>query len=279
MNHYFQNYKLFILGILLVLIGCPEQPEDPPKAPVLVPKSAPDDLVEQGIDAEIPENEQTIVLMWYPNDESDLAGYKVYRNADIRDSSFREIKDIVRATSLNAIDTVFYNEDVIKRNEYHYFVKAYNNAKEKSEPSDTVRYTLANEPIIVLPDDDVVVSDTLKFLWYDEPSGYLYSNEYVIRVQKQNPNLNWEETIWIARFTNRWYGNREDPIKMDYFSPNPPYPGSPGHIVSCSGNYDMLPAGNYRWKVKTIIEFDNNVDFDIYGSESTWSYFTIVDPD
>ena len=133
--------------------------------------------------------------------------------------------------------------------------------------------------IIFSPDDAIVKSDELQFMWFDNPYGSLYSNEYVIRLQKQSSNLTWDRTVWIARFTNRWYGNSEEPIRMDYFSPNPPYPGSTGHIISCSGDYTLLPEGEYRWKIKTIIEFDNGGNLDVYGSESTWSYFTIIDPD
>lgn len=276
----YRNKIIIFLGILsFLLIGCPEPIENPPEKPILVAKSTPDALVEQGIDAEIPEREQSLVLMWHPNYESDMAGYKVYRNADIEDSSFRVIEDIASTGALNSVDTVFFDEDVTVRNEYYYFIKAYNNAKEKSEPSDTVRYTLGNEPVIFSPDDKVVRSDTLQFIWYDDPYGTLYSNQYVIRVQKQNPDLSWNKTVWIARFTNNQYTNTTDPIKKDYFDPNPPYPGSPGHIIFCSGDYTILPAGEYRWKIKTIIEFDNTGNLDIYGSESTWSYFTIIDPD
>jgi len=274
------KYRLLFVITFFILLGCPEQPEYPPKAPVLVTKSAPDDIAELGIDVEILESEQSIVLMWHPNEESDLAGYKIYRNADIKDSSFREIKDIIKATSLTAIDTLFYDEDVKERTEYYYFIKAYNAAKEKSEPSDTVRYTFGNEPIIISPDDNIVQNDTLKFAWYDIPYGYLYSNEYVLRVQELDDNLITSDVVWIARFTNRWYGAQADePLVVDYFLPTLPYPGAPGHIISCWGKYNLLPAGEYRWKVKAIIEFANNVDLDVYSSESTWTYFTVIDTD
>ena len=255
-------------------MGCPEPPENPPNPPRLVSKSAPEALVEKGIDAEIPEQEQTIVLMWHPNTESDLAGYKIYRNPDIIDSSFREIKDIPIG-SIISVDTVFYDENVEERVGYHYFVKAYNNAKEKSEPSDTARYTLGTKPELILPDDEVVKSDKLKFMWYDIPYRSDYSNYYIIRVQEKESDILWKEYVWIAYFTNRWYGNREDPISVDFFEPTPPYPGPLGHVISCYGKYDLLPPGDYRWKIKTIIEIDNNTDLDIYGSESTWNYFSI----
>ena len=92
-----------------------------------------------------------------------------------------------------------------------------------------------------------------------------------------------ENTLEIGTFSGEenkpWYGSQSDePIIVDYFSPNPPYPGAPGHIISCTGQYDQMPAGEYRWKVKTIIEFDNTTNFDVYGSESTWTYFTVIDP-
>ena len=265
---------LFFIIILLLIVGCPEPPENPPNPPRLVSKSAPEALVEKGIDAEIPEQEQTIVLMWHPNTESDLAGYKIYRNPDIIDSSFREIKDIPIG-SIISVDTVFYDENVEERVGYHYFVKAYNNAKEKSEPSDTARYTLGTKPELILPDDEVVKSDKLKFMWYDIPYRSDYSNYYIIRVQEKESDILWKEYVWIAYFTNRWYGNREDPISVDFFEPTPPYPGPSGHVISCYGKYDLLPPGDYRWKIKTIIEIDNSTDLDIYGSESTWNYFSI----
>ena len=131
---YRNKVTILFVFLLFFLIGCPEPIENPPEKPILVTKSAPDALVEKGIDAEIPEREQSLVLMWHPNDESDLAGYKVYRNADIEDSSFRVIEDIASTGALNSVDTVFYDEDVTVRNEYYYFIKAYNNAKEKTAP-------------------------------------------------------------------------------------------------------------------------------------------------
>ncbi len=275
MNAIKNKIKIIFFSIIILLIaGCPEPPQNPPDPPLLVAKSPPGALLEQGIDVEIPVREQTIVLMWYPNTETDIAGYKIYRNPDIIDSSFHEIKDI-SIGSINSVDTVYYDETVQERIEYHYFIKAYNNAKEKSEPSDTVRYKLGTLPELIFPDDEVVKRDKLKFGWYDIPYRSLFSNEYVIRVQERETNLLWEESVWVARFTNRWYGSRGDQIVVNYFDSNPPFPGPSGHVISCYGKYDQLPSGEYRWKIKTIIELDNDTDLDIYGSESTWNYFSI----
>ena len=100
---------VFFSFISLIIIGCPEPPQNPPDPPRLVAKSAPEALFEKGIDAEIPEREQAIILMWHPNTETDLAGYKVYMNPDVEDSSFREIRDIPIG-SIISVDKPMYFE-------------------------------------------------------------------------------------------------------------------------------------------------------------------------
>ena len=261
---------LFVFAI--ILFGCPDAPENPPEPPRLVDKSFPDALVEAGIDVESQGVDQSILLMWHPNLETDISGYKVYRNADIKDSVYREIKDI----SGTNLDTSYFDKNVKERIDYHYYIKAYNTAKEKSEPSDTVRYTLGIQPQLISPDDEIVKTDKLLFKWFDTPYGYHHTGEYVIRMEEKISDIEYS-IIWIARFTNLSLESGDVPHTKDYFDSTPPYPGPPDHVLSCYSKYSQLPSGDYRWKIKTIIELDNRTNLDFFGGESTWSYFTVDD--
>ena len=261
-----------ILKMVIILSGflfwaCPAVMEDPdpPAPPKIVEKSLPEAWVEQGIDADNT-GENRIVLMWHPNQEEDLAGYAIYRADTVVTNKFNHIATIDLFHTLGA-DTIYYNS-LRTYVDYFYFIRAQDHAGNLSDPSDTITYRLLRAPQCIAP-IDTSVEQNFTFEWMDRASGYEYSTEYVLRVD----NINLNQTVWICRFTNNWYGYENmTPIPFNYF---PSEQSGPSNLLICNGLYQTLDPGVYRWKVKAISEVDNHTNLDEASGESEWVYFAI----
>ncbi len=258
-----------LLFSVLFVIGCPNVMEDPdpPERPSWVEKSLPESEIEIGIDAA---SRDRIVLMWHPNYESDLAGYTIFRADTTIENGFEELVsiDLIQSTS---IDTQFFDENVNTYIQYFYFIRAYDNADNASSPSDTISYMLLRSPRIEHPIDESVDS-LLTLEWMDRADAYIYSSEYVLRIEKLNDGI--YQHYWICRMFNQWYGyENTEPIVFSYFPSNSTL--QPENVILAWGSTSYPSSGNYRWKVKAISEVDNQTNRDEASGESDWGFFEV----
>lgn len=246
-------FYFFIMPVFLMIFvfRCGESIEDPdpPARPLWVAKSAPTDTIESGIH---PYNDGNgILLEWHPNLEEDISGYRLYRTGEDIENKFALIADI-NAFKISGADTFFVDDSVQLNIDYFYYLKAYDQAENKSEPSDTIRYRLIEkaEPLKPL---GTIYNYTPEFEWYDFTRD---AYEYVIRVEIFSPR----EVIWISRIRRPNYTDFFQKISYN----------SDGSAVLHS-----LESGTmYQWCIKSISLVDNR-NFDIAGSISIWGYFTI----
>jgi len=238
--------------MIVLFIGCGESIEDPdaPSAPIWVAKSDPTDPIAHGIR---PYNDGNgIILEWHPNLEDDISGYKLYKTEANIDNKFILAVDI-NAFSLSGADTFFVDDSVKFNVNYYYYLKAYDQAGNKSNPSDTIQYSVINKVEPLNPSGTLSAQPTV-FEWYDYSDA---SSEYVIYLETFSPR----DDIWISRFSN---------------------PNYTDHSHSKSFNFDgsskvttLLPGQTYRWCIKAIAFVDPYTNIDISGSISNWAYFTI----
>ena len=242
---------IFILVIVL-FIGCGESIEDPdaPSAPIWVSKSDPTDPIASGIRPY--NNGNGILLEWHPNLEDDISGYKLYKTEANIDNKYILAVDI-NAFSLSGADTFFIDDSVKFNVNYYYYLKAYDQAGNKSNPSDTIQYSVINKVEPWEPDGDINSQPTL-FKWYDYSSA---SSEYVIYLQTFSPR----DDIWISRFSKPNYGD---------FSQSKPF-----NFDGSSESTTLAPGQTYRWCIKAIAFVNPYTNIDISGSISNWAYFTI----
>ncbi len=236
---------------MIFVYRCGESIEDPdpPARPLWAVKSAPTDTIESGIR---PYNDGNgILLEWHPNLEEDISGYKLYRTSENIENKFALIVDI-NAFKISGADT-FFIDDLVQLNiDYFYYLKAYDQAENKSERSDTIRYHLIKKAEPLKP-SGTVNNYTPEFEWYDFTS---VTDEYVIRLETLSPR----EVIWISRISKPNYTDFFQKISYN----------SDGSAV-----LDSLESGTaYQWCIKSISLVDDR-NFDIAGSISNWGYFTI----
>lgn len=268
--------RIILLSLVIVspiFLGCPDYVEDPypPSPPVFVDKTYPTDQTEQGIGAynfntETPEK-NSIRLMWHPNAEDDLAGYKLYRAREVADEieDFELIKIVDIAATLTGRDTFYIDTEPQVLRRYYYFLKSYDLAGNNSEPSDTVSYKLLNKPQ-AFPIHEGTPSHNIVFNWDENQLLTEYPQNSLIRINNTD-----NETIWACLFQYPFDGYYFN------FAPN----GEEVNIyavIEFNGIEGYLPPGQYFWKVKAL-RMGNGIttdaDNDIAGAESDWIEFII----
>ena len=252
--------RLILWSVLAIAIGffseCGEDIEDPypPERPRWVEKSAPDDIIEKGIDA-YPFGDH-IVLDWYPNPDEDISGYRIYRAKSSPNSGFALLHDL-NVFKISGFDTCFIDTSVQLNIDYFYYLRAYDQAGNKSLRSDTIQYRLVEKVWLISPTGSTL--DTLPNFEWDDPTFSIY--EYTIRVE----NLKNLEVIWIYRMIRANYTG--DYLNVKYNCNNEAIESKLSHGKS------------YRWRVDAIAQEyfrePDNIYIDIAGSESFWEYFTI----
>lgn len=246
-------YIFYVVVVLFFIIGCfGEDIEDPqpPATPRWVEKSSPGDTLERGIDA-YPEGDG-IFLEWHRNLDEDLEGYRIYRGEVNPDSRFSMLVDI-GAFSFSGLDTSFADDSVRFGTDYFYYLIAYDQAGNKGEHSDTIRYQVIEKVGLLEPDGEI--SDNQPDFVWNDPSEGTDKSKYVIRVE----NFSSGEVIWISEVSPT-YASREQLTKYN---------------ADGKARYESLPLGeSYRWRIDAIKWVDNS-NRDIAGSESHWGYFII----
>ena len=241
---------LSCLLLFLILGGCGEDIEDPipPETPQWTEKSYPDSERETGIDA-VSEDDY-IFLSWMPNPDEDIEGYHIFRAEGNIDSNYQKIAD-VNIYSLGGVDTAYLDMDVLLNQYYYYYLRAYDQACNRSLRSDTICYQLVQKVDLLSPLESIQEIKPL-FRWYDFST---LASEYVIKLFKLNP----KEVIWIYRFSRPNYGDFLQSITYD---------------SDAQAREDTLRKGvTYQWCIDAIAAVDN-YGKDISGSESFWGYFT-----
>jgi len=243
---------LFAFIPALLFDSCGESLEDPtpPARPQWVEKSAPEDSVEHGIDAD--PIDDYIYLEWHPNSDEDISAYKIYR-AEGKSSAKFTLLTKVDAFSTFGGDTIYIDDSVELNKIYHYYLLAVDQAGNKSEPSDTIRYGLIQKPDLNYPLILNISETRPEFEWHDFTS---FSYQYIIRVEKIFPS----EVIWIYRFNKTNYADTFQSMVFD--------------INNTASEYELTAGTYYRWRVDAISEVDP-FEIDVSGSESQWGYFSI----
>lgn len=243
---------LKILGIIFSLsavwISCQDQtPKPPPPARVrFVEKTAPQDTLERGIDA-VPES-NGIYLEWYSNHEESLVGYIISRSL-FEDRNFVEIARVKRITTLQLPDTTYIDQidfsDILKR--YYYYVEAFDEFNQISEPSDVVSYQLIPKPVLSSP-RNLITETSPVFIW--DFDGNFVPNSFVFRLLKRNNQK------YFNYFTKLL-------LLLDDYAPHQQWTGDELTLPT------PLPSGTYRWRIDPVGAEENQ------GAESKWLDFTI----
>ncbi len=110
-----------------------------------------------------------IQLSWYPNDEGDLAVYKIYRS----------LVDNFNPSSSAFLDTtsrVFYRDtlNIKVGTQYYYRITAVDRGNLESAPSEILNDIPLPRPVLLNPPDGAVITDTLKFEWNSVPNASSY---------------------------------------------------------------------------------------------------------
>jgi len=210
----------------LVIIGCAREEiaadlEAPP-APEFVPRSADTALVEQGIDT-VPEG-YYISLSWLPPEASDLAGYRLYRQAeDYVDSLPPEMIEELPLPELGNTSMPDYldNSSVLFSDSsagFFYWVKAYDQSGNESGLSEEAYYKLLPKPISL---SYSAFNDSLELTW-DYTEALSQVNYFVVRLFEAGNDT----AFWLQPFS------QFSDFKVTY--------------------YDNLANGIYRFQVDVV---------------------------
>ncbi len=236
----------FICGAL-IFWNCQNSTESDNPVParvILVEKSAEDDSIETGIDAEFVRPQQNgIILQWHPVGDNDLAAYDIYRSAVDSNSAFRKIGTVLK--SLNNVDTFYVDKSPeifpgpgMPASRYYYYVVARDEEGGVGERSRVDNYKLEEICTLNAPNDQSMFEGN--FDWDFPP---IQPDVFIFRLMKDGV------PIYVKRLQN------------DYSAD----PWSQSEL-----GLDSLESGSYQWRIDIIgADPPNN------GSESAWLGFTV----
>ncbi|MEA3500061.1 MAG: hypothetical protein U9R41_03455 [Candidatus Marinimicrobia bacterium] len=258
---------LFLLSFFVIAFQCTDvENPDSPEVPKIVTKSAPEKFIEKGIDAI--EGQDAIIIQWEANSEKDLEGYYIYRAADtINVNSDDELKySKIAAISVNYVNpiataTEYIDYDASVKIQYFYYIRAFNQSENVSDPSDTVSYKLAAKPTIVCPQGDVcpedgsTASQTPTFSFKYSPDIDYGISYFIIKVADING-----DSLWCYGFPREGYAGRGQKINFN----------EDGNSLVDT----LTSGGQYQWKIDAISPTGYNTP-EIEGAESAWIQFKV----
>ncbi|MBN1894974.1 hypothetical protein JW906_10785 [bacterium] len=190
--------------------------------------------VEGGIDA-VPEGD-LIRLEWLSSPEEDVVFYEVFK-------SHARVESFVQIAKVTAPDTSWQDGDVVFYEKNYYYVTSLTDEDYRSDPSDTLEYTLVPKVIHLAPSG--AISDARPVFSWDEQN----EHTYVIRLLESS-TLN---PVWIAKASSQY----QDRVSVQF--------NFDGRAA-----VDSLERGkDYQWRV------DVSRPEASIGSESEWSQFQI----
>ena len=237
------------MAVLIFSCGLDVEDATPPEAPVWVPKSAPIEWPETGIDAH---ESGGIVLEWFGDDE-DIELYRLFRAEYVQPgdslSDFVLLEDV---SVENVLSQHSYLDNTTQANiRYAYYLKARDHADNWSEKSDTLEFLRlsAISSSSMTPNG---VNDTLgpsRFLQWD----YSYSiamEDYVLTIVTMDNIL-----VYRTQFTpSNYVGSKES------------------FYVSDSVALESERA--YQWRVDVHAQYVGEVESS--SGESSWAIFTYM---
>lgn len=226
---------ILILGVLFFILNCAEkstQPEIKPDPVLLIQSGSPYDEIEKGIDA-VPESDG-IYLEWRDPEDPSVEFYEIYRSED-PDDRFIPVGKVYDP------DTAFVDETVELFKRFYYFVQSVSDLNARSEPSDTLYYTLLEKPTNLFPSG--VWEETNPRLSWDN----VQEDVYLVRIADDLL----DKVVWMAEAESRYEERESVVVEFDATD-----------IVPIDS---LLRHRDYFWRVDVIRRDDMNS-----GSESQW---------
>ena len=242
---------IFLIALVFYLLpGCDDQPVnkvDPPARVDLIHGSADTSAIEFGIDAlylnESP-NKNSIFFEWRPNSESSLAGYEIYRS-EFPNQNYTSLAQVLE--NFGVIDTFYIDNSVSLNIRYYYFIRAFDELGQYSEPSDTISYKVMENPILSYPVSIIGNITAPEFIWDFPP---IIPHYFVFRLEIS------ENEIYRSLYS------KLIEISVEY---DPHQEWTLAELTQETA----LSAGKYRWRIDSIGSEDNQ------GAESAWFVFII----
>jgi hypothetical protein len=256
MKKKFLKFGLIFLIAIFVVFACKDSTSSDNPVPgqvILVDKTAEDDSLETGIDAEhiITTERDGIILQWHPiTDDNDLVAYDIYRSERDSSSGFAKLAEV--NSPVGNIDTFYFDTSLVvfpqagaPAPRYYYYVRARDAENQQGPHSRVDNYRLEEICTLLAPNEFTQPFDG-NFHWRWPTS---QPDSFVFRLLKEK-FLNIYKVVIVNKFQN------------NEFNPEP--------FWSLSNlGLGPLETGTYRWRIDIIGTEVNN------GSESEWSTFGV----
>jgi len=239
-------------------------------APMFVPKSPPDSLIEHGIDAH-PDN--AIYLEWEEPataDEEGILSYYIYRGTYVDgEYNFKYLDQVIRNSSIVYESDTYVDYDVDMDTTYYYYLRSHNDFADSRETSDTVSYNLAMKAYGLTPSGAITTSTPHLYFAYPRHTidriSYYYCRLYYLN----------EGSYEIIYFVKIHRFDFSQSAYYVYLSNNNSHTTVLYDGLWINASHDRyLEKGNYRWRVDAVSgELGGNPETE--GSESEWVYFTV----